>query len=127
MKFPQLPVGQRFQYRGETLVKVGPMTACTEQGGGTRMIPRSAVVISVTAQPAVASIAGTAPDDARLQAALARFEARWRTALEDLDQTTCGRLEPALVHAHTELRQTLGLDGSSAHSAAGDAPGVGRL
>ena len=108
MKFPQLPVGHRFDYQGETLVKVGPMTACNERGGDTRLIPRSAVIVPVTAQPAQAAAPAPLATE-RVQAALAGFEARWRGALDDLDETDRGRVEQALSSAHAELRDTLGL------------------
>jgi hypothetical protein len=110
MKFPQLPLGQRFEYQGETLVKVGAMTACNDRGGNTRLIPRSAVVVPVTAQ--MAPTAAPAPvSTERVQHALMGFEARWRDALEDLDDATRGRVERALNNAHAELRDALGLSG----------------
>ena len=105
MKFTQLPVGQRFAYQGDTLVKLGPMTACNEQGGDTRLIPRSAVVVTLTAQPATGA---TPPvDGARLRDALAGFEARWRGALEGLDEVHRARIEQALVGAQAELLRSL--------------------
>lgn len=105
MKFPQLPLGQRFEYQGETLVKVGAMTACNDRGGNTRLIPRSAVVVPVTAPTAAPAPVPTE----RVQRALIGFEARWRDALDDLDTTTRGRVEQALNSAHAELRDALGL------------------
>lgn len=44
MKFPHLPMGQRFYFQGEPYVKTGPLTARREQDGSSRMIPRSAMV-----------------------------------------------------------------------------------
>lgn len=108
MKFPQLPLGQRFEYQGETLVKVGAMTACNERGGSTRLIPRSAVVVPVTAQTAPTAVPAPVPTE-RVQHALIGFEARWRDALEDLDDATRGRVEQALNSAHADLRDALGL------------------
>ncbi|WP_374266288.1 hypothetical protein [Zoogloea sp.] len=43
MKLTQLPVGARFEYDGQVFTKTGPMTAVSE-AGGTRMIPRYAVL-----------------------------------------------------------------------------------
>lgn len=106
VKFPQFPIGQHFEYQGETLVKVGPMTACNERGGNTRLIPRSAVVVAAAAPPAPAA---GAPVDARVQAALAGFEARWRGALAGLDEPSRNRLEQALTGAQAELLEALGL------------------
>jgi len=112
MKFPQLPVGQRFEYQGETLVKVGPMTACNERGGNSRLIPRSAAVAPLTAQtgPTAAPAPPVHPlATERLQTALIGFETRWRGLLEDLDEATRGRVEEAMTNAHAELRDALGL------------------
>lgn len=39
MKFPQLPIGTRFEYQGKVYVKTGPIAATGEEGG-QRMIPR---------------------------------------------------------------------------------------
>jgi hypothetical protein len=39
MKFPQLPIGARFEFEGKTYVKTGPIAATGEEGG-QRMIPR---------------------------------------------------------------------------------------
>jgi hypothetical protein len=115
MKFPQLPLGQRFEYQGETLVKVGAMTACNERGGNTRLIPRSAVVIPLTAQtgPTAASAPPVHPPLAteRLQSALIGFETRWRGLLDDLDEATRGHVEETMTNAHAELRDALGLGG----------------
>ncbi|MEW6677771.1 MAG: hypothetical protein AB1421_07605 [Pseudomonadota bacterium] len=41
MKFPQLPIGTRFEYDGKVYVKTGPIAASGEDGG-QRMIPRYA-------------------------------------------------------------------------------------
>jgi hypothetical protein len=128
MKFPQLPLGQRFEYQGETLVKVGAMTACNERGGNTRLIPRSAVVVPV-AEP-MARTEATAPlttEPAKL--ALVEFEGRWRAMLEDLDQAARDRVERVLVGAQAELQVALGLAGRPSpesrrtHAAPAAAPG----
>jgi hypothetical protein len=47
MKFSQIHPGQRFLYEGDRYLKVGPLTACREPQGKTRLIPRSAVVSPV--------------------------------------------------------------------------------
>ncbi len=44
MKFQQLPLGARFEFEGRVYVKVGPMAASAEDGGGQRLIPRWAVL-----------------------------------------------------------------------------------
>ena len=110
MKFPQLPLGQRFEYQGETLVKVGVLTACNERGGNTRLIPRSAVVAPVADQTRVAATALPAPlAPERVQSALQRFEARWRSVLLDLDAATRERAEQMLTSAQAELHDALGI------------------
>lgn len=43
MKFPQLPLGARFRYRGQIFCKSSPLAA-VDADGGSRMIPRSANV-----------------------------------------------------------------------------------
>lgn len=70
MKFPRLPVGQRFRWRGATFRKDGPLTARSDSDGSSRMIPRSAMVevLDGTAQathtaPAPA-LSGAVVDDA---------------------------------------------------------------
>ncbi len=108
MKFPQLPLGQRFEYQGEILVKVGAMTACNERGGNTRLIPRSAVVAPLAAQTGPTAASATLATE-RLQSALIGFETRWRGLLEDLDEATRGRVEEAMTNAHAELQEALGL------------------
>lgn len=108
MKFPQVPVGGRFDYQGETLVKVGPMTACNERGGDARLIPRSAVVTPVGATPEVPPVAPILTQ-ALVREALAAFEARLRSAIGALDQAERGPIEAALEAARRELDERLGL------------------
>lgn len=110
MKFTQISIGQPFRYQGETLVKVGPMTACNEGGGNTRLIPRSAVVTAIGATKDLAPGAPTHPDARQIDVALARFEARWRTALAGLDAAAQGQLGQELDRAQQELRIGLGVD-----------------
>lgn len=44
MRFYLVPVGQEFNYRGETYVKAGPLTASPKTGGKDKLIQRSAEV-----------------------------------------------------------------------------------
>jgi hypothetical protein len=71
MKFPQVPLGQRFLFQGEPYVKIGPLTARREQDGENRLIPRSALVsfpppgastASGTAAPELPELVRTALD-----------------------------------------------------------------
>ncbi len=44
MRFPQVPIGQRFRYQGQLYSKTGPLTASEEGSGAQRMIARAAEV-----------------------------------------------------------------------------------
>ncbi len=44
MRFPQVPIGQRFIFQGKQYTKNGPLTATEEGSGSQRMVPRSAEV-----------------------------------------------------------------------------------
>ena len=50
MKFPQLRIGERFEYQGQVYTKASPVTA-TDAEGRSRMIMRSAVVKPLDRQP----------------------------------------------------------------------------
>jgi len=108
VKFPQVPVGERFDYQGETLVKIGPMTACNECGGNPRLIPRSAVVTPVGATPEVPPVAPILTP-ALVREALAAFDERLRSAIGALDQADRGPIEAALEASRRDLAERLGL------------------
>jgi len=108
VKFPQVPVGERFDYQGETLVKTGPMTACNERGGDTRLIPRSAVVRPVGATPEAQPVAPILTQ-ALVREALAAFDARLRSSIGAMDQADRGPIGAALAAARRELAERLGL------------------
>ncbi|MBW9266083.1 polysulfide reductase chain A [Candidatus Thiodiazotropha sp. LNASS1] len=44
MRFPQLKIGQQFEYQGKQYTKTGPLTASEEGTGASAMIRRSAEV-----------------------------------------------------------------------------------
>lgn len=44
MKFPQLKIGERFVYQGETYTKNGPLTAIHAESGKQKMFNRSVTV-----------------------------------------------------------------------------------
>ena len=44
MKFPQLPIGSRFSWKGGEYEKVGPVSAVSLTDGSQRLLPRSADV-----------------------------------------------------------------------------------
>jgi hypothetical protein len=102
MKFPQLPLGQRFLFRGEAYVKIGPLTARREQDGENRLFPRSALVS--LSQPGYAGLAvevGTLP--AWVSSALDAYEEQLRAALfsagASTDPDLRARLEEGLAAA----------------------------
>jgi hypothetical protein len=49
MRFPQLKVGQQFEYQGKRYTKTGPLTASEEGTGANAMIRRSAEVSLIEA------------------------------------------------------------------------------
>jgi hypothetical protein len=49
MRFPQLKIGQQFEYQGKRYTKTGPLTASEEGTGANAMIRRSAEVSLVEA------------------------------------------------------------------------------
>lgn len=112
MKFPLLPLGARFQFEGKVYVKVGPLTAAAEDGGGQRMIPRHAALQPVggDAPPPPAS---PAPALDR-KAILAAVEAYHASCAQLLEQAAAGLDEPgrqalreALEAARRDLLRTL--------------------
>lgn len=89
MKIDQLPIGTRFQWKGRSYTKVGPMTAAAD-GGGVDFIPKHAALLLIPGEaPPPAAPAETTPplDAAKVKAA---FEAYHRTALGVADEA--GRL-----------------------------------
>ena len=44
MKFHELPIGQQFEFEGETYVKSAPLIACHAQSGKQKFMPRYAAV-----------------------------------------------------------------------------------
>lgn len=44
MRFPHLPIGQRFSFKGKTYTKTGPLTASEEESGKSRLMMKSAEV-----------------------------------------------------------------------------------
>ncbi|MEW8087082.1 MAG: hypothetical protein AB2652_20650 [Candidatus Thiodiazotropha endolucinida] len=49
MRFPQLKIGQQFEYQGKRYTKTGPMTATEERTSASAMIRRSAEVTLIEA------------------------------------------------------------------------------
>lgn len=85
MKFHQLPNGARFEYQGKVYVKTSPVVATAEEGGGQRLIPRSAVLKPVSdssAKPPASATLGLDPDV--VMAALAQFHDTCARILEEV-------------------------------------------
>lgn len=103
MKIDQLPLGARFQWKGRTYTKVGPMTASGD-GGGSVFIPKHAVLQPVPGEtPPVAPPAPAVRplDVARVTAA---FETYHQAALTLVDVTGRVMLETARKRFLTEIR-----------------------
>jgi hypothetical protein len=91
MKFPQLPIGARFEFEGKLYVKTGPIAAVSEEGG-LRMIPRWAVL-----RPLDGSAPGASPRP------LANLDGeRVRVAFEDF-HGECERLLASAVEHEDRL------------------------
>ncbi|WP_345794590.1 hypothetical protein AAG895_05850 [Thauera sp. JM12B12] len=103
MKIDLLPIGSRFQWKGRSYTKVGPMTAAAD-GGGTEFVPKHAALQPIpgeTPPPAVPAEASAAIDAAKVKAA---FETYHRTALGVADEA--GRL--ALQRARARFLAEIG-------------------
>jgi len=73
MKLQHLPIGASFEYEGKVYVKTGPLTAVSEEGG-SRIIPRSAVLRAASAAtPATAAAVGGGLERATVLAAFDEF------------------------------------------------------
>ncbi|HXE38299.1 MAG TPA: hypothetical protein VN639_07455 [Azonexus sp.] len=72
MKLQHLPIGARFEYKGQVFVKTGPLTAASEEGG-QQIIPRSAVLKPLDGPPTEAKGKGREVEEARVLAAFADF------------------------------------------------------
>jgi hypothetical protein len=97
-KFPQLPMGQRFRWRGAVYRKSGPLTAQAEDGSGQQMVPRSALVEPLDATDDTAGSMRRRPDPATIRAALDDL-------LKDLEAAVDGLAEPDAEHFRTALAQ----------------------
>ena len=78
MKIDLLPIGSRFQWKGRSYTKVGPMTAAAD-GGGTEFVPKHAALQPIpgeTPPPAVPAEASGAIDAAKVKAASRPITAR---------------------------------------------------
>lgn len=102
MKIDQLPLGARFQWKGRSYTKVGPMTAAAESGG-VDFIPKHAALQPVPgeAPPVLADDTAASLDAAKVRAA---FETYHRTALRIADDAGRLALENARLRFLSEIR-----------------------
>jgi hypothetical protein len=112
MKFQLLPLGARFEYEGKVYVKVGPLTAAAEDGGGQRMIPRHAALKAVDGDaPPPPAPAAPVLDREALLAAVEAHHARCARLLEQaaagLDEPAREALRKALAAARRDLLSAL--------------------
>lgn len=110
MKFLQVPLGQRFQFQGESYVKIGPLTARRERDGENRLIPRSALV-SLPQPGHSGAAAGIGTPSERGWMALDAYEQALRSSLaphaEDGDRAFEARLDEALRLARHAFKAVL--------------------
>lgn len=103
MKIDLLPIGARFQWKGRTHTKIGPMTA-TSDAGGSVFIPKHAVLAPVpgeTPPPLPQRAPAEALDPARVAAA---FDLYHQTAVRFVDATGRAMLEAARKRFLSEIR-----------------------
>lgn len=84
MKLQHLPIGARFEYKGQIFVKTGPLTAASEPGG-QQVIPRSAVLRPLEAPVAEVNGKGRQLDETKVRAAFDHF---YRTCSGLLDESS---------------------------------------
>jgi hypothetical protein len=109
MKFPQLPPGARFRWRGDLYTKVGPLTARPDADDSVCMIPRSATVTLVDDDQSSRRTTDASIDSALLRAALTDFIAEVSAQCAGLPQPERDNLERALSSAHQRVLARLGL------------------
>ena len=82
MRFPQLPIGQRFRYQGKVFSKTGPLTASEEGTGNSRLIMKSAEVtlLDLAASALEAKQQFTRQE---VEALCARFQAELHVIIND--------------------------------------------
>lgn len=103
MKIDQLPLGARFQLKGRTYTKVGPMTASGE-GGGSVFIPKHAVLQPAPGEAPLAAPADSAARPLDAARVVAAFETYHQTVLTVADVTGRAMLETARKRFLAEIR-----------------------
>lgn len=104
MKFPQLNIGQRFEWRGRIYTKSGPVAAVDVETRQAQMIPRSALVNPVDGNqpPPVRRAPEIRPEQLEpLLAAYRRETLAW--AAGHLEQASSAALEQAMAEIARRL------------------------
>lgn len=103
MKIDQLPLGARFQFKGGTYVKVGPMTASGESGG-TVFIPKHAVLQPVPGEAPPATQQEPLPQSLDAAKVKAAFDIYHQTVMTLIDEAGRATLETARKRFLSEIR-----------------------
>jgi hypothetical protein len=98
MRFPQLPIGARFEYQGKAYSKTSALLASAEDGSGQRIIPKYADLTPAQgdAAAAVAAPPPTAVDWVAVAAAFADHHAACQDLLRLVGTDPAG-LDSALA------------------------------
>jgi len=111
MRFPQLPIGARFEFQGTIYSKTSALLASAEDGSGQRIIPKYADLkpadggrSEATQPPRLAQV-----DLAALNAAIEAYHATSRDLLRQVcqDPVRIDAVETGLDSALARLRETV--------------------
>lgn len=116
-KFTLIPVGECFEYQGKQYSKSGPLTAIALSSNRQRMIPRSAMVMPVTAESAAAAAGEPQPtafslDSSDVENAFELYHngcTEWlRLAEKELSEETARQIREALEASRKRFLSDLG-------------------
>ncbi|HJV26934.1 MAG TPA: hypothetical protein VJ673_14695 [Aromatoleum sp.] len=102
MKIDLLPLGARFQWKGVTYTKIGPMTASAE-AGGSAFIPKHAALRPVPGEAPPQTAAQPKAKTLNTARVIAAFEVYHRMALTHADEAGRKALEAARERFLSEL------------------------
>ncbi|BAL27332.1 hypothetical protein [Azoarcus sp. KH32C] len=103
MKIDLFPLGARFQWKGITYTKVGPMTASADPGGGTVFIPKHAALHPVPGEAPPQMAPSPKTETLNTARVIAAFETYHQTALTLADEAAREALEQARKRFLSEL------------------------
>ena len=103
MKIDLLPLGARFQWKGITYTKVGPMTASAESGGGSAFIPKHAALQPVPGEAPPQAAPQPKAQTLKTAKVISAFETYHQTALTLADEAGQAALEEARKRFLSEL------------------------